>query len=645
MVRRRRKRSLIALVIIAVVVGAVVWGAATLGRPETVRRFQVTASWDADGAAVVHETIDYEFPHKRHGIYRVLPGIGWLATDSVKVTADHTKMYTVEPDVSEMRAELAARGIDPSTASADELTGVRVRIGDPNATVKGDHRYSITYPLNHFWVGDSLAASATPAPTEKPAQGRRIGWNSVGTSWAVPINQADISLVAPWRWENAACDKGSSGSVGGCTVTQSVPGRLELTVKGLAEGEGVTVYATVGAPLAAAPAARPQSTQPLARPWWRVPGVVGLIAALAFLLFGVLVGRLLRYLGRDWVMAGPANTGSATDAAFDTSGVKKGSRGGIPAGSRSVDDAKLADWVGTEFAPPQGLEAWQGGVLVAERIRDEHKVAWLLGAAAAGEIALEESENGKIQMERGQKGDESSPYATLLEIAFNRRERVPLGAYDPDFSVMWVSMNSAQLKWLASSPLIDHRAESRVVKVQSLGFLACILAALPGIIAAIRMLRLGPMAVGVVIAAAALAGTGVAMLLRSWELFARTPAGTAVWLRVESFRRFLAGSEAEHVRQAAERGVLREYAAWAVALGEADHWNAAVEASGLAPQTPGVSSSQLMTSLIGACVAASLAPNNVGGGGSSSGSDSSSSFSSSSSGVGGGGGGGGGGSW
>ncbi len=50
----------------------------------------------------------------------------------------------------------------------------------------------------------------------------------------------------------------------------------------------------------------------------------------------------------------------------------------------------------------------------------------------------------------------------------------------------------------------------------------------------------------------------------------------AAWLRVESFRRFLAGSESAHAEEAARRGVVREYTAWAVALDQLDRWSRAV---------------------------------------------------------------------
>src|SRR5690606_19953131 len=51
----------------------------------------------------------------------------------------------------------------------------------------------------------------------------------------------------------------------------------------------------------------------------------------------------------------------------------------------------------------------------------------------------------------------------------------------------------------------------------------------------------------------------------------------ALALRTESFRRFLDASEGQHVEWAWQHGLLREYSAWAVALGEADAWDRALQ--------------------------------------------------------------------
>ncbi len=132
-----------------------------------------------------------------------------------------------------------------------------------------------------------------------------------------------------------------------------------------------------------------------------------------------------------------------------------------------------------------------------------------------------------------------------------------------------------------------------------------------------------------------LGGAALAVLIRAWELRVRTAAGSGLWLRVESFRRFLAGSEAYHAEEAARRGVLREYTAWALALGEIDRWRLAVMSSPNIPyDTPGLGYVWLGSSIIASTSAAATAPSSSGGGGGFGGGS-----------VGGGAGGGGGGSW
>ena len=63
----------------------------------------------------------------------------------------------------------------------------------------------------------------------------------------------------------------------------------------------------------------------------------------------------------------------------------------------------------------------------------------------------------------------------------------------------------------------------------------------------------------------------------------RSATGSALALRTESFRRFLAASEGRHVEWAWKQGLLREYSAWAVALGAATAWERALAASSVPP--------------------------------------------------------------
>ena len=56
---------------------------------------------------------------------------------------------------------------------------------------------------------------------------------------------------------------------------------------------------------------------------------------------------------------------------------------------RLVDPADLGSLATVEFTPPDVLTPAQGGVLLAEEVRPEHKVAWLIGAAVDGYLDLE----------------------------------------------------------------------------------------------------------------------------------------------------------------------------------------------------------------------------------------------------------------
>ena len=104
--------------------------------------------------------------------------------------------------------------------------------------------------------------------------------------------------------------------------------------------------------------------------------------------------------------------------------------------------------------------------------------------------------------------------------------------------------------------------------------------------------------------------------MRAWELRVRTLAGSGLWLRTESFRRFLAGSEAHHAEEAAKRGHLREYTAWAVAVGELDRWSRAVAASSAAQADPAAARYPLMVpALLSGSSGASKQPSSSGSSG------------------------------
>ena len=588
----RRRRSLLAIVFLtAVVFGATVL-AGFLVRPEHVVRLTAQAAVAVNGSAQVTETIDYRFSgFSKHGIYRDVPG---LPADATGITATD-----------------GGRPAQVLVTSNDlALPSAHIRIGDPSHTISGDHAYVVSYPL----------------PTVIDVAGN-LDWNGVGTGWAVVIDHAELDVAGPWTWTDPTCQQGAEGSTTPCTVTQPQPGLLVVHVDHLDTHQGVTVQAGKGAALAAAPAL--PAPGPVR---WPAPGtspfVTGATAALAFLLAALVLRALLERLGRDEVVGA-----GATDVAF-----AEGSSGP----TRRVSAHELASMASIEFAPPKELSAWQGGILAAEQVLDAHKVAWLLEAAIAGHLTLEEADKTitltRLTPTAVTAGDQGSTppdpeVSGLLDLGFAGRPTLTLGSYDRSFAAMWRQLGERLGAWTSSSDLWEQRGRRRQLAARLLGGVAAVVG-LVGIVAAtFGVATEGAAFLPVVAFAGVVAGLGIAAVSAGFELMVRTPRGSGLWVRVESFRRFLHDSEGPQAEEAARRGVLRQYTAWAIALDEVHHWSKAVESAGAEISNvdrSGLGYVYLAPLLLSSSHATSVAPHSSGGVGG---------------GVGGGFGGGGGGSW
>jgi hypothetical protein len=513
-VRRRRAVGVVAVVLAAVVVAVATTTAALLGTGKRVDRFWVGATVAADGSAQVVEVIDYDFGSAReHGLYRDVPGLRTSAPVQV-----------ASPDA-------------PAPVTVMGGATPRIRIGDPQETVSGRHRYVLRYTL------DGVARAG------------RLAWDAVGTGWEAPVAHAEVHLVVPATLSGTRCVAGTSGSTASCDVTQAEPGALVARVDGLAVGQGATVYATEGTALPAAPALpAPPATAPVhtgARP------LIGATASgVLALLVGTGTGRLLRRAGRERL----------PDV-------------GIPAGAAPGEEARidLAD-LEARATPsptlPAGLTAAQGGVLLADRVEDAHEAAWLVDAAVDGVVELEASDPDRpqeISLVRLRPGD--GAVRSVLDRAFQGRERLTLGSYDEAFAQAWTALRRELSAWRRTSGLWDTDADRRASRVRVLG----VLAGLVGVGLALLggWLSAGHAVLSPALAAAGgvLAGAGTAAAARGWELRVLTPAGSAGWLQVESLRRFLASSPPTAVDEAIGSGQVGRYTAWAIALGQAQRWS------------------------------------------------------------------------
>ena len=577
-VQARRRLDLLLLVVVGLVVGSAAAAGAAVGDGERVTGLWAGAEFVGDGSARVVEVVDYDFGVlRRHGIFRDVPGL----PPDAQVTA---ASVSAPDDV-----ELTSMGAD-----------TRIRIGDPARTISGRHRYRIQYAL------------------EDVALGGRLAWDAVGTGWRVGIGAVRVDVVAPFEFQAVRCVQGEVGSQAPCEVVQPEPGHLVAKTGALPAGQGATLYATSGRELPRAPGLPVPSAGGPADATSGVP-VAGLLAGAVALVGAGLASRLVRRAGRERVPLG----GTAAVALADRAGTD---------GEIRVDAAELASLASIEFTPPAELTPAQGGVLLVEAVQEQHKLAWLISAAADGYIDLQG--DGQEVTLVCLAGQDRSPTARILNRAFAGRQRLTLGSYDPSFAGAWSEIAEELATWHRTSGLWDPAGDLRQRLVRMLGGVAAVgglaVAALGGAAAN----RWGRGWLAVLAWGALLAGVGLAAVVRAWELRVRTPMGSGLWLRVESFRRFLAGSEAHHAEEAAKRGVLGEYTAWAVAFGEDDRWSRAVAASTVPPKTAHYP--LMARRLPSAMSTTTTAPQSSGSGGGSGGGGG---------GVGGGSGGGGGGSW
>jgi hypothetical protein len=215
---------------------------------ERIDLFDSTINVNEDATISVREGIIYNFDKmERHGIYRDIPvkyktkagGTFRLNINNITVTDENFTKY-------------------PFTIS-DMGSSQRIKIGDPNETVTGIHKYIISYtvdrPIGFFEDFDE------------------IYWNGTGNEWPVPIAEARVKVVLPKFFNKEelnriACYWGSIGSTQKCEweVVDSVNGLSKgqynavqfYSSKSLLPHEGITV--AVGFPKGVVDASKAPST-------------------------------------------------------------------------------------------------------------------------------------------------------------------------------------------------------------------------------------------------------------------------------------------------------------------------------------------------------------------------------------------------
>jgi uncharacterized protein (TIGR04222 family) len=331
-----------------------------------------------------------------------------------------------------------------------------------------------------------------------------------------------------------------------------------------------------------------------------------------------LIGAVPVYLrarrkGRNEVYAG-----GAADAAYGSLPPPRTDGSGAPPVSL-VADADMADMATIEFVPPKGIAPWEASVLLTERIDDDTVAAWLSGLA--GQEAIELAEHDKdLSIASGPRRDQlAPPDAKLLDRFLQKQDPYVTGKYDKSFAAAWTAVAKQQRKAIAASGwwkqlppgsgITPSRSGSPFGLIMFAVFI--LIWASAGVGAFLGLIRGWPVALLFGVAVPAIIAAFVYRVL----LPARSAQGSALALRAESFRRFLHASEGSHVEWAWSQGLLREYSAWAVALGEAAAWSRALDRANV-PAPARVAAGPILIDRMGSSVHSSrTAPSSSGSSG------------------------------
>jgi hypothetical protein len=178
-----------ATMVLAAVLAAPGWASAQAST-ERITSYDAQVIVRHDGSILVDEQITYDFgADQRHGIFRVIPV-------RFRYNGTYDRIYPI--DVQSVRSDNSAGQYSVDSTGSS----VSIRIGNPDQTVTGTHRYMITYvvrgSLNAFADHDELY------------------WNVVGNLWQVPIDRATVRVSAPAAVTRVACYAGPAGSTGTC---------------------------------------------------------------------------------------------------------------------------------------------------------------------------------------------------------------------------------------------------------------------------------------------------------------------------------------------------------------------------------------------------------------------------------------------
>jgi uncharacterized membrane protein YgcG len=535
----------LAILAVGAVVAVSVHGAAFAQTAERIRSYAVDIAIERSGSMLVTERIDYDFgTTEHHGIFRDIP-------DRLPFDDTRDRVYPIS-----IVSVSATSGASADYAVEDRGGTFSIRIGDPDATVTGEHLYTIVYRVDG-------ALNAFPHHDE-------LYWNAIGDDWTVPIDRSTVTVRAPGAIQRVACFAGLSGSNGMCARASVDGSTASFAQDELRPNQALTVVIAVSKG-----AVVPAPTPILEEPWsvsraFSVTPVTGVLFVALLLLAIAFFARTAWRTGRDRRYA---------SGAVD---VLMGAPDGTPEQAVPLFESGGGP---VEFAPPGDLRPGQIGTLMDEVANPLDVTATIVDLAVRKYLVIEEIPKhglfGKPDWKLTQlrsADDELLPFeGRLLDGLFEDGNEVRISELRTKFVKRLHGVQDALYDDMVNRGWYLARPDK--VRARWTGIGVGVLA-LGGVLefAAVRWTTLGLLPIPLLV-------LGLLILVGAHDMPRRTGKGTGLARRVRGFRTVIAAAETHLSRWAEQENVFTRYLPYAIVFGLTDKWAKAFAGLAAEPDT------------------------------------------------------------
>lgn len=509
-----------------------------------IDNFQSEIQIREDGRVVVAETIDVDFNTlSKHGIYRDTPFV-YQGEDGKKI---YTKIAVgpITADGSFVPFGISRNG---------DFT--RIKIGDPDKTVSGKHKYEINYSvsgvLRSFEDQDEFF------------------WNVTGNGWPVPILQSSARVILPQEGiEKVICYEGVYGSRRPClsNLVSSKEAFFQSSQR-LEVNEGLSIVVGYRKGLVPILTVEPpkriedEILDGIFKPTSLFAFCLSLILGIIFV-FWLWWGR-----GRDFWQK--------QRYAFDTQ---------TEVEVKPVDGHET---IVVEFTPPENLRPAEVGTLADERADTLDVSATIVDLASRGFLMISEEEKkwlfGKKDYILTKKEKDASGLLNyereLLEKIFEDGEIVNLSSLKSEFYTHLKEVKKKLYEEMMQKGFFVENPEKVRNKYLIFGILAVIIGGVT-VFLGVSLVSGSILSFG-----AGLTANGLVLAIFSRLMPRRTSLGREIYRRVRGFELFISTAEKYRQQFFERKNLFNEILPYAIIFGLTEKFINAFKELGIEPQTP-----------------------------------------------------------